>query len=404
MWWAIIDHFWKNWVNTFAYTYSVICIGHVLPQCSPSIYDRVIVRIFSGICPHFVNTYSAQLRGCRIPPNLHCAICTLPVIFWKKLSFNIHVGSEKRKAVCCRTGTRAREDFGFDFIRSFRIWDFLKKSTVSCYPVTTYAFQKRPTNVVKHFTTVETTANAHSSLKPTSQQRSQSARISLTMGGAISSQRSFTDTLYRNLFWLSTTVLFDGGNVFAFVQVLYRRYFDTNIRQKVTYEVGEIVDHENSKIVGRNRRPAHAFLRSLKSTDECLRYWSDNDRLESALENIFYLTGEPGKPINDQSWKFRLVGSPKESPAGWELPDFKAESASSSKKPTGSWDSIALPGHWQLQGYDTPLYTNTVYPFAFDPPRYHSSIMSIIIGCINLLLNFRPNCSLLELGRAIMNV
>ena len=30
---------------------------------------------------------------------------------------------------------------------------------------------------------------------------------------------------------------------------------------------------------------------------------------------------------------------------------------------------MALPSHWQLQGHDIPIYTNTAYPFAFDPPR-----------------------------------
>lgn len=33
------------------------------------------------------------------------------------------------------------------------------------------------------------------------------------------------------------------------------------------------------------------------------------------------------------------------------------------------WDEIAVPGHWVLQGYGDPLYTNTAYPFPIDPPR-----------------------------------
>ncbi len=27
-----------------------------------------------------------------------------------------------------------------------------------------------------------------------------------------------------------------------------------------------------------------------------------------------------------------------------------------------------MPSHWQLEGYDVPIYTNTGYPFEFDPP------------------------------------
>lgn len=33
------------------------------------------------------------------------------------------------------------------------------------------------------------------------------------------------------------------------------------------------------------------------------------------------------------------------------------------------WDEIEVPGHWVLQGYGDPLYTNTAYPFPIDPPR-----------------------------------
>ncbi|THY32704.1 hypothetical protein D6D01_02521 [Aureobasidium pullulans] len=33
------------------------------------------------------------------------------------------------------------------------------------------------------------------------------------------------------------------------------------------------------------------------------------------------------------------------------------------------WSSITVPGHWQLQGYGKPHYTNTVYPFPVCPPH-----------------------------------
>jgi beta-galactosidase len=32
------------------------------------------------------------------------------------------------------------------------------------------------------------------------------------------------------------------------------------------------------------------------------------------------------------------------------------------------WKSIEVPGHWQLQGYGKPHYTNVPYPFPIDPP------------------------------------
>ena len=32
------------------------------------------------------------------------------------------------------------------------------------------------------------------------------------------------------------------------------------------------------------------------------------------------------------------------------------------------WRPMRMPSHWQLEGYDVPIYTNTGYPFEFDPP------------------------------------
>jgi beta-galactosidase len=35
---------------------------------------------------------------------------------------------------------------------------------------------------------------------------------------------------------------------------------------------------------------------------------------------------------------------------------------------TKDWAFINVPGHWQLQGYGRPQYTNVIYPFPVDPP------------------------------------
>ncbi len=35
---------------------------------------------------------------------------------------------------------------------------------------------------------------------------------------------------------------------------------------------------------------------------------------------------------------------------------------------TSGWDTISVPGHWQLSGYGAPAYTNVVYPFPLEPP------------------------------------
>nr|WP_238357146.1 glycoside hydrolase family 2 TIM barrel-domain containing protein [Kribbella italica] len=55
-------------------------------------------------------------------------------------------------------------------------------------------------------------------------------------------------------------------------------------------------------------------------------------------------------------WSFRLSPSVADAPDDLKDPD------------TSGWDTISVPGHWQLQGYGAPAYTNVVYPFPLEPP------------------------------------
>lgn len=56
-------------------------------------------------------------------------------------------------------------------------------------------------------------------------------------------------------------------------------------------------------------------------------------------------------------WEFRLTDNPEIIPS-----DFFVE------KPNEPWPKISVPGHWQLQGYGQPHYTNVQYPFPVEPP------------------------------------
>ena len=49
------------------------------------------------------------------------------------------------------------------------------------------------------------------------------------------------------------------------------------------------------------------------------------------------------------------------------------------------WDTIQVPSNWQLKGYDTPIYTNTVYPYAIITKPFK-------IPTINDNLNVCPVC------------
>ncbi len=61
----------------------------------------------------------------------------------------------------------------------------------------------------------------------------------------------------------------------------------------------------------------------------------------------------------DGDWQFHVAMHPDQRPADFFKPEFDAS----------GWASIHVPGCWQTQGFDTPLYTNIRYPHAVDPPR-----------------------------------
>jgi beta-galactosidase len=59
------------------------------------------------------------------------------------------------------------------------------------------------------------------------------------------------------------------------------------------------------------------------------------------------------------TWKFHWVDHPDKRPAGFENPDFN----------DSTWKTIPVPSNVELQGYGTPIYTNSTYPFQKNPPR-----------------------------------
>ncbi len=63
----------------------------------------------------------------------------------------------------------------------------------------------------------------------------------------------------------------------------------------------------------------------------------------------------------DGVWDFNFVSSPDKRPDGLEL----SKSGSSTFE---NWDSIVVPGCWEMQGYDRPIYCNVEYPHSNTPP------------------------------------
>jgi beta-galactosidase len=104
----------------------------------------------------------------------------------------------------------------------------------------------------------------------------------------------------------------------------------------------QLQDWENPQVVGRNKERAHATL--IPFADE--RTALAGDRAASPYFRL----------LNDE-WKFKYAPNPALAPAGFHAPDFD----------DSGWDTVAVPGNWQLQGYDKPIYVNVQYPFEVDP-------------------------------------
>lgn len=95
-------------------------------------------------------------------------------------------------------------------------------------------------------------------------------------------------------------------------------------------------DWENPAVIGINKLPYHVTL--------------GNPSTHSTNPEITYLDG---------TWKFRWSADPDSRPAGFFEPGYDVS----------GWDDIHVPCDWQMQGFGTPIYTNSRYPFRRDHPR-----------------------------------
>ncbi|WP_308638215.1 glycoside hydrolase family 2 TIM barrel-domain containing protein [Paenibacillus silvisoli] len=102
--------------------------------------------------------------------------------------------------------------------------------------------------------------------------------------------------------------------------------------------------NNNPEIFELNRMKAHATLMPFATVEEALV----NDR--TASRSHLSLNGK---------WKFAFAETPVK-----RITHFYEESFDHS-----SWDEINVPGHWQLQGYDYPQYTNIRYPWEESEPE-----------------------------------
>lgn len=98
-------------------------------------------------------------------------------------------------------------------------------------------------------------------------------------------------------------------------------------------------DWQNPAITSVNRLPSHTPLHG----------WRDADRARR---------GEPSDAVLslDGEWQFSFFASPHQVPEVWLAADLSDARAT------------PVPSNWQMEGYDTPIYTNVRYPIPVNPP------------------------------------
>ena len=157
--------------------------------------------------------------------------------------------------------------------------------------------------------------------------------------------------------YLMLNLLYSGNFIFYYLEKYYIYSFNKKFRQntaKCSQQIHGKNDWENPEICGKNRIMSHTPLHAFQNRNDAFYYWSENRNnttIKKRIKNSYSLTN-----LEHCQWEFCLLGSPELVPVNWTINN------------NVTYESMVLPCHWQLQGYDIPIYTNTTYPFEFNPP------------------------------------
>lgn len=111
---------------------------------------------------------------------------------------------------------------------------------------------------------------------------------------------------------------------------------------------------QNPAVNSINREPIHAHFIPYKSEKSAIAQYN------KPVSEIFALNAEHERRRSlDGTWHFRLYKNPSECDDNQILnPDLDIS----------GWNNIEVPGSWELQGFDKPIYTDVSYPFPANPP------------------------------------
>lgn len=110
---------------------------------------------------------------------------------------------------------------------------------------------------------------------------------------------------------------------------------------------------QNPQVNEMNREPMHAHFTPFKNEAAALK--------QRALPADVRFDVNPATERRislDGTWKFLFSKNNELCPKDFYKPGYS----------TRKWSKIEVPGSWELQGFDAPIYTDTRYPFPANPP------------------------------------
>lgn len=115
----------------------------------------------------------------------------------------------------------------------------------------------------------------------------------------------------------------------------------------------ESVPWQDPQVNEINREPMHAHFIPFISEKAALA--------QQALPDLqrFEVNPQTERRISlDGTWKFLFSRNNDACPSDFHHTDYN----------TSQWKDIEVPGSWELQGFDSPIYTDVSYPFPCNPP------------------------------------
>ena len=116
---------------------------------------------------------------------------------------------------------------------------------------------------------------------------------------------------------------------------------------------GDDVPWQNPQLNEINREPAHAHFIPFINEAAALK-----QQALPAKQRFAVNTATERRISLDGTWKFLFSRNNEACPADFHETGYN----------TKRWKDIQVPGSWELQGFDAPIYTDVAYPFPANPP------------------------------------